>query len=180
MKSLSKIALAATLALSAALAPSANALVGILTFPTDPIVGGVAIGVGAGLMVAGGSATVVRCHRVPGRPYRGPYRPRRPGHTVCSRQAVGGGVFTLGLLLLDEKQGFAGAEFRAPSIEQSIAAGLSIAEATAVKAEELKIQGIDDEVNAGSNEAWDSIAQATLSAEAYSGIKKIQAAATQE
>lgn len=179
MKSLSKIALLATLTLSAALAPSAHAVVGILTFATDPVVGGIAIGAGAGLMIAGGSATAVRCHHVPGR-YRGPYRPRRPGHTVCTRQAIGGGVFALGLLLLDEKQGFAGAEFRAPSIEQSIAAGLTVAEATAVKAEELKIQGIDDEVNAGSNEGWDSIAQATLSAEAYSGIKKIQAAAIQQ
>ena len=179
MKSLKQIAIAATLAFSAILAPSANAMVGILAFPTDPVVGGISIGVGAGLIVAGGSATVVRCHHVPGR-YRGPYRPRRPGHTVCSRQVVGGGLVALGVLLLDEKQGFAGAEFRAPSIEQSIAAGLTLTEATAVKAEELKIQGIDDEVNAGSSEAWDSIAQATLSAEAYSGIKKIQAAATQQ
>jgi|GEM_PF-4871290 len=174
MKSLSKIALVASLAMSSVLAPSANAIIGIVTLPAAPVVGGVEIALGAVMIASGTSATVVRCHR---RPYRGP---RRPGRTVCTRQAVGGGLVALGLLMLDEKQGYIGAQFQAPSIDESILAGLTKEEASAVAAEELKIQLIDDEVNAGAKESWDSIAQATLSAEAYSGLKKIQVAATQQ
>ena len=174
MKSLSKIALVAALAVSSAMAPAANAVIGIVTLPTAPVVGGVEIALGAVMIASGTSATVVRCHR---RPYRGP---RRPGRTVCTRQAVGGGMVALGLLLLDEQQGYIGAQYKAPSADASIQAGLTQAEASAVAAEELKIQMIDDEVNSGAKESWDSIAQATLSAEAYSGIKKIQLAATQQ
>ncbi len=174
MKTLSKIALASALALSSALTPAANAIIGVVTLPTAPVVGGVEIAIGATMMIAGSSATVVRCHR---RPYRGP---RRPGRTVCTRQHVGGGMVALGLLLLDEKQGFIGAEFNAPSTDDAILAGLSKEEASALQSEELKIKMIDDEVNAGAKESWDEIAKATLSAEAFSGIKKLQIAATQQ
>jgi len=178
MKTLSKMALCGSLILSSVLAPSAEAVVGLITLPTAPVVGGIEIGAGVALIAAGSSATVVRCRRVPP---RGPRRgPRRPGRTVCSRRYVGSGLVALGVLLLDENDQYLGARFHAPSNEEALLAGLNSAEAAAVSAEELKIRMIDDEVNAGASESWDAIAQATLSAEAYGGMVKLQLAATRE
>jgi hypothetical protein len=178
MKTLSKLALCGSLILSTVLAPSAEAVVGLITLPTAPVVGGIEIGAGVALIAAGSSATVVRCRRVPP---RGPRRgPRRPGRTVCSRRYVGSGLVALGVLLLDENESYLGARFQAPSDEAALLAGLTSAEAVAVAAEELKIRMIDDELNAGSSQSWDEIAQATLSAEAYAGIQKLQLAASRE